>query len=172
MGAAAYSWRCACCGEEFTGLPMDIAFGEPVDWGALDTATRRRSFADEDFCEVRYADGAVDRFIRCLLHLPVPELGEDFRFGVWMSVSERSWDIYRNGFGDGRYETEGCFGYLMHDIPDYPGSFGLHADVWFRPDNLRPVVELHDIDHPLVLAQKGGADVAQVARWASMMHAG
>lgn len=149
---------------------MDLFFGEPVDWEALDRPTRRRSFVDEDFCEVRYADGAVDRFIRCLLHLPVPEFGDDFRFGVWISVSEQSWDIYRKGFGGGSYQTNGCFGYLMHDIPDYPGSFLLNADVWFQPNNLRPVVELHEVEHPLVAAQRNGVDVAQVARWASMTH--
>ncbi len=171
MSAAAYSWRCACCGNEFTGLPMDLFFEEPFDWQSLDGETRRRSFLDEDFCEVRYGDGTVDRFIRCLLHLPVPELGEDFRFGVWMSVSERSWGIYLDGFGKGSYETGGCFGYLMHEIPDYPGSSGLHANVCFRPDDLRPIVELQDADHPLVAAQREGIDIAQVTRWAAMTHA-
>jgi hypothetical protein len=170
MSAEAYHWRCACCGEEFTGLPMDIALGLPVDWDALDQETRAASQLDEDFCQVRNSDGEMDRFIRCLLPLPVPGISSEFRFGVWMSVSERSWAIYRMGFDDGVYSEEGCFGYLMNEVPDYQGSFLLHADVFFQPGKLRPKVVLQEAKHPLVAAQRHGIDLAQIQRWAAKMH--
>jgi len=172
MSAEAYRWRCACCGEERVGLPMDMAFAAPVDWEALDEATARALHLDDDFCELRHANGEVSRFIRCLLALPVPRIGSEFRFGVWMSVSEKSWGVYQEGFASGVYREAGCFGYLMHDIPEYPGSFLLHADVYFRPDRMRPAVVLHETDHPLVAAQSDGIDVTQIERWAAMMHEG
>lgn len=172
MSAEAYRWRCSCCGEERIGLPMDMMFGEPVDWDSLDAATLAASTLDDDFCEVRYSTGEVDRFIRCLLPLPVPKMGSEFRFGVWMSVSECSWDIYTEGFVTGFYAAEGCFGYLMHDVPEFPGSMLLNADVTFQPDRLRPRVTLHEIDHPLYLAQMNGIEPARIERWAAMMHGG
>jgi len=113
MSAEAYRWRCACCGEEYTGLPMDMALHVPVDPEGFDQETRAALRQDEDFCEVRHSSGQVDCLIRCLLPLPVPSTSSEFRFGVWMSISERSWDIYKLGFDGGTYSEEGCFGYLM-----------------------------------------------------------
>ncbi|WP_109576935.1 DUF2199 domain-containing protein [Aminobacter sp. AP02] len=172
MSAEAYRWRCSCCSEEHVGLPMDMMFGEPVDWDALDAAARTASTLDDDFCEVRHSTGEVDRFIRCLLPLPVPKMATEFRLGVWMSVSERSWDIYREGFVSGAYAEDGCFGYLMHDVPEFPGSLLLNADVWFQPGRLRPRVALHETHHPLYLAQCVGIEPTQIERWAILMHDG
>ena len=172
MSAEAYRWRCSCCGEERTGLPMDMMFGAPVDWDGLDDVSRAASAMDDDFCEVRYSTGEVDRFIRCLLPLPVPRISSEFRFGVWMSVSQSSWNIYSAGFATGTYTGDGCFGYLMHEVPEYPGTMYFNADVWFQPERLRPRVTLHEADHPLFLAQRDGIEPAQIERWAAMMHSG
>lgn len=147
-----------------------MALGLPVDWDALDRETRAASQLDDDFCEVRYSSGEVDRFIRCLLPLPVRRISSEFRFGVWMSVSERSWDVYRIGFDSGVYGEAACFGYLMHEIPDFEGSFLLHADVFFQPGKLRPNVFLQEGKHPLIAAQRQGIDVAQIERWAALVH--
>jgi hypothetical protein len=170
MSAEAYRWRCACCGEEYAGLPMDIALALPISWDDLDADARAASQLDDDFCEVRYSSSQVDRFIRCVLALPVPGIADEFHFGVWVSVSERSWNIYRSGFDSGVYGEEGCFGYLMHEIPDYEGSYLLRADVFFQPENLRPSVILQEAAHPLVAAQRHGIEVAQIERWVALSH--
>ena len=151
-------------------MPMDFALALPLDWDDLDPATRAASHLDEDFCEVRYSNGEVSRFIRCVLPLPVPRIASEFRFGVWISVSERSRDIYRIGFESGEYGEEGCFGYLMHEVPEYEGSYLLHANVFFQPEKLRPNVFLQDAEHPLVTAQRHGIEVAQIERWAALSH--
>lgn len=170
MSAEAYRWRCVCCGEEFTGLPTDIAFDAPVSRDGTGEGGQSTFRKNDDFCEVRHASGRTDRFIRCLLPLPVPQLTGEFCFGVWMSVSERSWNIYRDGYDDGQYEDDGCFGYLMHDIPEYPSSMHLHANVVFQPGKMRPRVFLQDTDHPLFAAQRDGVDVAQIERWVALTH--
>jgi len=148
---------------------MDMSFDGPVDFDALDEETAQVAHVDSDFCEVRYSTGEVDRFIRCLLPLPVPEIANEFCFGVWMSVSEASWNVYRDGFDTGSYGSPGCFGYLMHVIPEYEGSYLLHADVRFQ-SRLRPRVMLHETDHPLYAAQRDGVDVRQVERWVALTH--
>lgn len=148
-----------------TGLPMDLAFGEPGGWHLLSADVRARSTLSDDFCRMDHGGGVIDRFIRCLLPIPVVGLDEDFRFGVWMSVSEASWNIYNDGFDTGVYERDSCFGYLGHDIPDFPGSFLLHADVYFGQGRQRPLVTLHEADHALSHTQREGVTLAQVERW-------
>ena len=170
MGTEAHRWRCACCGEEQIGLPMDIAMALPVEWDDLDEETRAASHLDEDFCELRYSNGEVARLVRCVLLLPVPSISGEFCFGVWVSVSEGSWDIYKAGFDSGVYGAEGCFGYLMHEVPNYEGSYLRHANVFFKPDRLRPSVVLQDAEHPLVAAQRHGIAVSQIERWAALSH--
>jgi hypothetical protein len=165
-----HRWTCTCCGEVMTGLPMDLHFEAPVDFSLLDRKSRKRSHIDTDFCEVNLSDGSTQRYVRALLPLPVPQLEDEFRFGVWVSVSEKSWTVYREGFATGHYSEAGCFGYLMHDIPDFEGSELLQCDVWFQPDGLRPVIELHHVDHPLVEAQQNGVEPRQVERWAALIH--
>jgi hypothetical protein len=149
---------------------MDLAFGPPVDWDALDDAMRLASLLDDDFCLLDYGDGRIDRFIRGILPLPVTGLGDAFHFAVWVSVSEKSWNVYREGFEGRGYAEPGCFGYLMNEIPDYPGSFLLHVDVLFNDDGWRPTVELHEVAHPLVAAQHDGVAIAQIERWAALTH--
>lgn len=151
---------------------MDMSFRPPVEWSWLDDDARRASWANEDFCEIRFSANEIDRFIRCILPLPVPRLQSEFRFGVWMSVSDQSWDIYKAGFHSGDYAQDGCFGYLSDKIPEYPGSSGLHANVWFGDGRQRPTVELQDADHPLVQAQRSGIDVTQIERWIAATHGG
>jgi hypothetical protein len=146
---------------------MDLAFADPVDWEALDDDTINYALIDDDFCEIHFKDETVDRFIFCLMPFPVPEFDEEFRFGVWVSVSEASWDAYKDGFLVGEYDREGCFGYLANELPDFPDSQLLHVDVWFQPAGRRPRLTLHDVDHPLVAAQNNGIAATQIARWAS-----
>lgn len=87
-----------------------------------------------------------------------------------MSVSEKSWDVYNAGFTSGTYAEDGCFGCLMNEIPEYPASQALNADIWFQPDRLRPRVIFHESGHPLFVAQRDGIELAQVERWAAMAH--
>jgi hypothetical protein len=172
MSAEAHRWRCSCCDEEHTGLPMAMGFQGPDNWENLDEATRTASSLDSDFCEIVRSNGEIERYICALLRLPVSEIGAEFQFVVWVSVSERSWNIYRAGYGGGTYEAEGCFGFLCNSLPDFELKSGLPANVWFLPDGHRPVVELQDAAHPLVDAQRSGIPASQIERWASIMHRG
>jgi hypothetical protein len=169
-GGEKYRWTCACCGVEFVGLPMDFAFGAPVDWTSLGWLERWRSRIDDDFCRIRYSSGEISRFIRCILPIPIPELDTEFRWGVWVSVSKDSWRIYEVGFNTGKHETEGCFGYLMHEIPGFEGSTSLHCDVRFQPDRMRPRIILYQTEHPLFSAQAEGVTKAQIEAWAALFH--
>ena len=151
---------------------MALGFEGPAGWAQLDEDTQRHSFLDSDFCVIARPGADHERYILGLLRLPVVETEAEFQWIVWLSVSEPSWHAYRAGFGIGTYSEPGCVAYLMHEIPDFEGSLGLPVDVWFQPDGLRPLVALHDGDHPLVKAQSEGIDMPQIERWAARMHRG
>ena len=89
---------------------------------------------------------------------------EEFQFGVWMSVSERSWNIYWDGYDDESYAEDGCFGYLSNTISVYPDSFNLPGDVYFQNEGFRPMVVLHNGSHRLALDQQAGMPVEVVER--------
>jgi hypothetical protein len=157
-----YVWKCSCCGEERHGLPPAMAFAVPDHWLNIDDETKNNSKIDTDFCLIKDPDGITYRYIRCVIQMPLLTNTDDvaqFGFGVWMSVSERSWKIYEKGFKSGKYSEEGCFAYLSNDIAAYPGSFNLPSDIYFGTGNQRPKVVLHDRNHPLVNDQMKGMQV-------------
>ena len=162
MDLSNYKWTCKCCGQEKTGLPPALAFGVPDHWLQLEKAVREASKIDDDLCLIDKTDGTQNHYIRCVLELPLilPDASSgEFQFGVWMSVSERSWNIYLDGYDSGDYAEEGCFGYLSNLITAYPDSFNLPADVYFRSDSLRPLVVLHEGSNPFISDQRNGMNV-------------
>jgi hypothetical protein len=168
---SAISWTCSCCGQVLEGLPPAMAFAAPDNWTYLDVAQKNEQNIDSDFCLIKSADGN-EHYIRCVLPFEIAGTGEAFEFGVWMSVSEASWHIYREGFDTRNYQSEGCFGYLSNRIAGFSDTINLPADVYFGKNNQRPRVQLHESEHPLVLAQINGLQLSAVENLASRMHRG
>jgi hypothetical protein len=162
LDISSYKWTCKCCGVEKIGFPPALAFGAPDAWRELDQAVRDSSNIDDDFCLVEKPDGTRLHYIRCVMELPLilsdNSVGE-FQFGVWMSVSERSWNIYQDGYDTENFAEEGCFGYLSNQISAYPDSFNLPADVYFRKEGWRPLVLLHNGPNALIFDQQNGMRV-------------
>lgn len=165
-----YRYTCSCCGKTMTGLLMSIACNVPDNWLDLSEAERTQSQMNSDFCYLKWEDGTVERYIRCIMELPVPSLDDVFTYGVWMSISEESWDIHLEGSETGTYEKDSCFGFLGNAIRTFPQSRNLHADVCFREGDKRPVVILHHADHPLVAAQENGLRVEQAEAIIAGLH--
>lgn len=170
MQASDYRWTCSCCGKAMTGLPLDISYSHPLLWDSLDETSKARSKLGKDFCLVDSGEDGIDRYIRCVLPIPVIGLEDEFCFGLWMSVSEKTWDIYNAEFDSGTSSLKTCFGYLGNGVLGFPNSFLLHANVEFSNDNQRPRVYLREADHDLVRAQYEGVDIAQVERWIAATH--
>ncbi len=141
---------------------MAQAYMAPDPWYTLSDSEQGLSTLDTDFCIIRLPDQDEQYYIRCILILPVIGSISEFHFGVWISVSKKCFDMYENGFFTGNYDTEGCFGYLMHSLPGFPSTWAMHCDVEFKADGLRPEVYLHQTDHPLYEAQQGGVSLDYV----------
>ena len=160
-------WRCSRCGEEHEGLPLDWAFDKPAFWEGP------RADGDElteDTCV--WTDDADERayFVRGVLMLPVRDTGQVFGYGVWSSLSERSYTRFLERWDDEDREHEPpYFGYLSNSLPGYPDTLSLHLAVVTRSLELRPsFVLLSDRQHPLVHEQWQGIDSARVQEIAEL----
>lgn len=163
-------WTCSRCGREHEGLPLDWAHDEPAYW---DGGRAEDDFVSDDLCIWTDDDGETAFFIRGVLPIPVHQTGEVFHYGVWSSLSRRSYDRILELWDDEAREGEPpYFGYLSNQIPGYPDTLGLHLAVVTGALKRRPTfVLLSGTEHPLVDEQWQGIDSARVQEIAELnMH--
>lgn len=154
------SWRCARCGEEHEGLPLDWAVEAPGYWDGGRSPGDRLT---EDLCTWTDDDGRLNYFIRGVLHVPVPELADTLRYGVWSSLSERSFERVLELWDDERRTAEPpYFGWLSNAIRGYPDTLQLPLDVVTDAVELRPSLVLRDAEHPLVREQRDGISLERL----------
>ena len=74
---------------------------------------------------------------------------ETLDYGVWVSVSETSFNDYRAHF-DGDHEAT-YFGMICNRIMGYePSTMFLHCNVYTQPNGRRPFIKPHQSEHPLI----------------------
>ena len=159
-------WTCSRCGGEHDGLPHDWAFTEPTYWNGGRSDDDRLT---EDLCRWTDDDGNPSFFIRGILTIPVLDADDDVRFGVWSSLSERSFERVIELWDDPRrVAEEPYFGWLSNSLPGYPETLNLAVDVVTRHVDVRPEFVLHQADHPLVQEQERGITSARVREIAEL----
>jgi hypothetical protein len=167
MTATAYV--CARCGEVHEALPFAYGAAAPAYW-TEETAALEGSVLGEEQCII----GPDGFFVRGRIVLPVLDADDDFEWGVWVSLSEESFE--RTGElweTPGREAEPPYFGWLSTELaPAYPSTLpDLAADLITRPVGERPVVVLHDADHLLVREQQRGITVTRVQEIAeTLLH--
>lgn len=140
---------CASCGMEHSDWPA-LGFMAPIHYDALNPSQRdAMAKLSSDFCVIRYPE-QTDRFIRTTLTVPVLEACVGLDYGIWASLSEKSYSEYQAEYGN-NVEGKTYFGTICNQIPGYDVStLGLHVDVVTRGDGFRPCLAVHHVDHPLV----------------------
>ncbi len=143
------TYTCTVCHETHEDLPA-LGFIAPDPYAELSAAEHAEFQAecDTDFCAIRYPD-QIDRFIRVVLDIPIIDHEETLEYGVWVSLSEASFNDYRAHF-DGDHEAT-YFGMICNRIMGYePSTMFLHCNVNTQPDGCRPFIAPHQAEHPLV----------------------
>lgn len=142
-------YKCLICGRVHDELPA-IAFKTPYHYDVLSDQDKFEiAEISDDFCVIRHID-QTDRFIRTTLRIPINDACEDLDYGIWVSLSEKSFLEYQDEF---KHNVEGkiYFGMICNQISDYEEStIGLHVNVVTRSEGMRPELELHQSDHKLV----------------------
>lgn len=160
--AAIFAFKCTCCGDIHEGSPS-IGYRMPDQYASLSDEQRAAmGEINSDFCTITHEKG-TDYFIRAVLEVPIHGVEEPFLWGVWVSLSEKSFRRYVETY-DSPVEGEGFFGWVCNAIPVYPYEGSRAADVVVQLDSERPKVVLHrgnPEDDPLVVDQVNGISVSR-----------
>jgi hypothetical protein len=151
-----FRYRCPTCDEDHEGIPCPI-YKTPNEYFALSEEERRtRAKLTSDTCVI---DGKWF-FIRVCLEIPIVGEEERLEYGMWVSVSERSFALYQKTDEQqvGREKTPPFFAWLTTIPPPFPKTpdDALKSMVHLRPYPMRPWLELEPTDHPLAVAQREG----------------
>ncbi len=140
---------CSTCGKEHSGLPA-LGFLEPTNYADLTNQEKSEmAECDTDFCIIRHPE-QTDRYIRACLHVPVVDTCDELQYGVWVSLSEKSFESYKKTYQID-CEKEIYFGRIANWIGCYDDStIGLHVNVETRNGGIRPELFPHESEHPLV----------------------
>lgn len=110
-----------------------------------------------DHCRYKGEDG--DHFlVRACLEIPIQGVSEPFLWGVWISLSQKSFDRYVETY-DHPVTSESYFGWLGNDLPYYEKTYALRTRVHPREGDERPFVVLERTDHPLSVNFREGISV-------------
>lgn len=155
--------RCEKCGKVHNELPA-IGFDAPFYYHELSEEEKSEmTELSEDFCVITHPE-QTDRFIRVVLKIPLIDRCEDFDYGIWVSVSEKTFNEYKDNFAK-ELEPKIYFGMICNELDDYEEStLGLHVNVETQKDGFRPEIIPHETDHPLVLDWENGITLEEAER--------
>ncbi|MEM6684442.1 MAG: DUF2199 domain-containing protein [Bacteroidota bacterium] len=151
----ATEFACPDCNNDQVEWPA-LTFKAPDNYHLL-SEQEKAEFGklDTDFCEIHYED-QIDRFIRVTLIQKVNDTEDNLHYGLWVSLSEKSYLDYSSNFTNENHET-GYFGWLCNTIPEYENTMSIPCDVLTKTGNDRPEIFPHQsFDHPFVSDYYGG----------------
>jgi hypothetical protein len=162
-------FKCSSCGEIHEGIPLDYGAQFPDAYFGVPPAEReRRVSVTDDVC-------VIDNeffFIRGCLEIPILD-GEDFfAWGVWCSLSEKSFKRVIELWDAEDIENEPpFFGWLNTSLPEkiYPETLNLKTNVQLKNNHQRPFVEVEPTEHPLAVEQQNGITMKRVQEIAEII---
>lgn len=156
-------YTCSCCGKEYYEWPA-LTFNSPDNYNVLSQVAKDNiAEIDSDFCIIRHPE-QTDRFIRCTLTQKVTDHCRDLEYGIWVSLSEKSFDNYTENYNNDSHETM-YFGWLCNSIPGYEFKESIPTTVFTQTGNQRPNIVPHqDFDHPFVRDYYNGITIQEAER--------
>ncbi|WP_281543701.1 DUF2199 domain-containing protein [Grimontia sp. SpTr1] len=144
--AGIFSFKCSSCDEIHEGSPS-FAYRAPDPWFDQPDEVREAGKLGDDLCYYKDEDG-YHYFARVILEIPIHGVTDPFMWGVWVSLSEKSYDHYIATW-DEPEDGMGYFGWFCNRLPYYENTHSLATDVMPQPDGQRPTLTLHETKHEL-----------------------
>jgi len=161
-------YTCSCCGKQHEEWPA-LGYISPTGYNILSEEDKQNiGKINSDFCIIHHST-QTDRFIRCTLTQKVIDHCADLQYGLWVSLSEKSFQDYADNYKNEDHETQ-YFGWLSNDLPDYEFKESIPTTVCTRKGDQRPEIVPHeDFDHPFVRDYYNGITKAEAERRISAM---
>jgi len=142
-------YKCSVCDEVHENWPA-LTYNSPTPYHNLTKKEKETIVAfSSDFCVIENSD-QTDRFVRVILKQTVNDYDDTLEYGLWVSLSEKSFINYSENYSEENHETQ-YFGWLCNDLPDYDNSISIPTTVVTKPGNERPEIFPHkDFDHQFV----------------------
>jgi hypothetical protein len=160
LGEAMFRFKCTSCNEWHEGMPTFGADAPLYFYGIPAEERANRCILESDTC-------VIDQehfFVRGCLEIPVHGETESFIWGVWISLSRKSFEDFVACFDAPKRSHVGpFFGWLSAELALYPSTENLKARVHLRNDGVRPHIELEPTNHPLAIEQRNGISADRVA---------
>ncbi len=140
---------CSRCGQEHEGRPS-IAFDGPYQYQRLNKEDKESiATLSPDLCVIKH-EHQTDRFIRAVLHQKVIDDCQTLDYGVWVSLSEKSFQDYVDNYDKEDHQAT-YFGFLSNNLADYQDTISIRTNVVLR-GRVRPEVIPHDdqLEHDFV----------------------
>lgn len=83
---------CECCGEEKEDWPA-LAYNSPYFYSCLSEEEQENTELTSDLCVIKTPED-THRFIRTVLVQEVADDCRDLEYGIWVSLSEKSFSEY------------------------------------------------------------------------------
>lgn len=160
---------CRHCGIVHESLPLSFGADVPLYVEGIPAAERpNRVSLSTDQCVI---DGE-HYFVRGCLEVPIAGRSDVFAWGVWVSLSDRSFRRVTELWNkSGRESEPPFFGWLSTRLPGYPDTLNLKTMMHLRPVGVRPFIDLEPTEHPLSLEQQRGISAERARQIAeSLLH--
>jgi len=156
-------YTCSSCGQVHEEWPA-LTFFSPTNYDTLSEKEKKEmGQLDSDFCTIVHPD-QTDRFIRCTLTQKVNDSCEGLEYGLWVSLSEKSFQDYSDNFNNENHENQ-YFGWLCNNIPGYDFAESIPTTVVTRTGNNRPEIVPHEkFNHPFVRDYYEGISKSEAER--------
>ena len=153
-------FKCSTCGQVHDELPA-LGFSSPFYYDTLNEKDKNEiAELSSDFCKITHED-QTDRFIRTTLTIKINDACEDLDYGIWVSLSEKSFKEYKAEFKN-NIDGKTYFGMISNEIPDYEEStLGIHVNVNTRSGGIRPEIIPHQIEHKLISEWENGINIEE-----------
>ncbi|MBB1149497.1 DUF2199 domain-containing protein [Myroides sp. NP-2] len=135
-------FTCTDCGKEHESWPA-LAYPTPLSYAQLTDAEKENAEVTSDFCAIIQPDQTY-YFIRVVLIQTVVDACQDLDYGVWVSVSEKSFKEYYENFDNKSFKAT-YFGWLNNHIAPYDFDTCIQIGTNVEVDNEkgRPFIYLH-----------------------------
>jgi len=153
---------CECCGEEKEDWPA-IAYSAPYPYFQLSEEELKSSELTSDLCIIKYSDETC-YFIRVVLVQEINESCQSLEYGIWVSLSEKSFNEYVENYDNEDFEGV-YFGWLSNYLPDYEFEKTIPTNVLVNNKIGRPFIYPHEgFEHPFVYDFYNGISIEEAEK--------
>ncbi|WP_158962923.1 DUF2199 domain-containing protein [Myroides fluvii] len=136
------NYTCANCGQEHDDWPA-LVYPTPLSYAELTDEEKKKAELTSDLCVIQNPTDTY-YFVRVVLIQTVVDACQDLDYGVWVSLSEKSFKEYCDNYDNKEFKTT-YFGWFNNHIAPYPFEtcMGIGTNVEVDNERGRPFIYLH-----------------------------